>query len=241
MWCWGRRSPSILQSTPLNGVAVATADRWGPDYSIASERADIAAIQSATGARCIFGHSYGGLIALNSAEGNKNFARVAVYEPGVSVGGCISSAWMKPYEDAVDAGDRTTALATFVVGSGPRNARRVPVWAMKILMRIFIPAAERATMLKLLVPNLREHRVIVGLNDTYPEYARISSPVLLMYGGKSDLDWMPETLHALNITIPNSETVEFPLLDHLAPQSRHAGEIVAKLVAFFEVASDAGR
>jgi pimeloyl-ACP methyl ester carboxylesterase len=68
----------------------------GPDYSIASERADIAAIQSATGARCIFGHSYGGLIALNSAEGNKNFARVAVYEPGVSVGGCISSAWMKP-------------------------------------------------------------------------------------------------------------------------------------------------
>jgi predicted alpha/beta superfamily hydrolase len=47
----------------------------------------VLALQAATGASFLVGHSYGGLIALEVARNNKDFNKIAVYEPGVSIDG----------------------------------------------------------------------------------------------------------------------------------------------------------
>jgi pimeloyl-ACP methyl ester carboxylesterase len=67
-------------------------------YSIAVDCEDVFALQKETHARCLFGHSYGGLIALETARNNALVKKVAVYEPGVSVDGSIETAWFSSYK-----------------------------------------------------------------------------------------------------------------------------------------------
>src|SRR5258706_14192994 len=62
----------------------------GDDYSIAKEREDVLALQKETGASFLVGHSFGGLVALEVARNNPSLTKLAVYEPGVSIGGSIS-------------------------------------------------------------------------------------------------------------------------------------------------------
>jgi pimeloyl-ACP methyl ester carboxylesterase len=63
----------------------------GDDYSIERECEDLAGLQAATAATFLFGHSFGGFIALEAARANKAFAKVAVYEPGVSIDDSIKT------------------------------------------------------------------------------------------------------------------------------------------------------
>src|SRR5947208_3199986 len=55
----------------------------GRDYTIEREFEDVFAVQARTGAAIVFGHSYGGLIALEAARRSTVFSDVVVYEPGV--------------------------------------------------------------------------------------------------------------------------------------------------------------
>ncbi len=67
----------------------------GPHYTLRSEAEDLLAVQAETGARLVFGHSYGGLAVLETARLSPVFDRIAVYEPGVPVGP-VPSAWIRP-------------------------------------------------------------------------------------------------------------------------------------------------
>jgi pimeloyl-ACP methyl ester carboxylesterase len=64
----------------------------GSEYSITKECEDIQALQKETGAIYVFGHSYGGLIALETARTFPSFTKIALYEPGVSIGS-LSAQW----------------------------------------------------------------------------------------------------------------------------------------------------
>src|SRR5450755_4067529 len=66
----------------------------GADYSIERELEDLFAVQAGTGATAVFGHSYGGLVALEAARRSTVFADVVVYEPGVSIAGSIPLGWL---------------------------------------------------------------------------------------------------------------------------------------------------
>jgi len=77
----------------------------GPGYSVHKEAEDVAAVAGATGATRVFGHSYGGLIALQAALRQPSLERVAVYEPGISVGGSIPLDWMPSYRRRLAVGD----------------------------------------------------------------------------------------------------------------------------------------
>lgn len=52
-------------------------------YSISNECEDLLAVQEATGATFLFGHSFGGLITLQVIKGLHPFRKAVVYEPGV--------------------------------------------------------------------------------------------------------------------------------------------------------------
>lgn len=189
----------------------------GADYSMMKECEDIAAVRSVTHSELIFGHSYGGLIALEAALTSGCFSKVAVYEPGVSVGGSIVLGWAAAYGSMLAEGKLLDAFATFSVSAGPRRARKTPVWLMKLLLPVILKPADRRQMFSLLPANLREHRVIGRLDDTYRRYQGIKADVLAMCGGASDLDWVAPAMRALVEVLPSLVVHEFPKLDHFGP------------------------
>jgi pimeloyl-ACP methyl ester carboxylesterase len=193
------------------------------------EREDALALMEKTGAGFVVGHSFGGLIALEMARNNRALAKVAVYEPGVSIGGSISMGWMPAYEERLAEKKDFEAFVEFSLGTGPERARRTPHWLMKLLLPRFITADERRTMMGLLQQNLREHREVARLDSSYENYREITAEILLMYGGKTQIGWVDLAMKRLSEVLPRSEVKRFPLLDHFGIDKK-APEEVARFV-----------
>ena len=206
----------------------------GDDYSMIKECEDIAAVQAATGATLIFGHSYGGLIALEAARSSQVYRKVAVYEPGVSVAGSIGLGWIDDCKAKLAKGKPLEAFAAFSIAAGPRRARRTPLWAMTLLLPLFISAADRRQMFALLPANLREHKVIGQLDDSYPRYGQLQADVLAMCGGKSDLDWVGLAMDALASALPSVMVKAFPKLDHFGPTKTGPRDVAKAAGMFFQ-------
>lgn len=193
----------------------------GPSYSIEREIEDLAAVQAHTGARIVFGHSYGGLGALEAARCGAAFSDVIVYEPGVSIGGSIPAAWMTSYRDRLAAGDRRGAFATMVRGAGgaPPIIERLPFWYVKLILRLFIRGAEWRRTDSLLEAALAEHEQVVALDDgTAERFGAITARTLLLGGGKSRPRYTTELFDRLTAAIPNTAVELLPGLDHLGPE-----------------------
>ena len=86
---------------------------------MAIECEDVCALQRETQASCLFGHSYGGLIALETARNNALVRKVAVYEPGVSVDGSIPVGWVGNYDRLLAHDKRLDAFVEFSTAVGP--------------------------------------------------------------------------------------------------------------------------
>jgi pimeloyl-ACP methyl ester carboxylesterase len=202
----------------------------GADYSMAKEREDVLALQQKTGASFLVGHSFGGLIALEAARNNPAVAKIAVYEPGVSIGGSISMDWMSRYEQKLAEQKYLDAFVEYSLGTGPDRARNTPHWLMKLLLPFFLSAQDRKQMLGLLPQNLREHQELARLDSSYENYREISADVLLMYGGKTGIAWINLAMQRLAAVLLHSETREFPALNHFGID-KEAPQAVAKAVS----------
>jgi pimeloyl-ACP methyl ester carboxylesterase len=202
------------------------------DYSMVKECEDVAAIQERTQASYLFGHSYGGLIALEVARSSRDFAKVAVYEPGVSVNGSIPMDWMPAYEKNFERGRHTDAFVEFVRATGGPGAARTPHWLMKLILRFMIRGHEREQIAELMTTILPEHREVGRLDNAYTAYATIEADVLLMHGGKGSVA-AKETAKLLATVMAHAEVRAFPKLDHFAPDKNAPDEIAQAVRAHF--------
>lgn len=139
------------------------------------------AVQRDTGASFLVGHSYGGLVALEVARGSDAFTKVAVYEPGVSIGGSMPVDWTPGYEENLAQNRRLDALIDYTRAVAPTRLRRIPYWLMKLTLRlVFLRFPGSRQMLNLLDQNLREWREIARLDGSYRSYREIAASVLLI-------------------------------------------------------------
>jgi pimeloyl-ACP methyl ester carboxylesterase len=201
----------------------------GPDYSIDKEVEDVLAVQDATGAEAIFGHSYGGLIALEAARRNSVFSRVIVYEPGVSVAGSIPVDWIEPARDFLAAGATRGAFATMVRQNGhaPALLRRLPLTYARLILRLVIRQGAWQEMEPLFGASLAEHEQAALLDDgSVDRYSAIAARVLLLGGSKSPRYLTTDLFDALQRTIPRTDVEVIDGLDHLAPDEK-APDVVA--------------
>ncbi|MEO7049585.1 MAG: alpha/beta hydrolase, partial [Ferruginibacter sp.] len=185
-------------------------------------------------AQYLFGHSYGGLIALESVRNNDLFKKIAVYDPGVDVDGAIEMSWTTRYKKLVANGKPLAALALFSKISGPEKAKKTPLWLMQIMLPFFINKNRRKQMFSLLPSNLSEHIEVANKNNSYPNYSGISAEVLLMKGGASDLVYVEKAIRALSEVLPSYEIITFPKLGHFAPDQTAPLEIARALKNFFK-------
>lgn len=189
----------------------------GLDYSIEKECQDLLAVASATGASNVFGHSYGGMVALETAKRANPFERIAVYDPAISVNGSISFKWIPQYRRLLAAGDTRGAFACYVQQLGPTPVRRMPLWYLRIVLRAAIKAERWRRIEPLLQANLVEHEQVSRLEGSVAEYATIAAPVLLLGGGRSPRSGNG-ALEALHREIADSTLKILKGLDHFAPE-----------------------
>lgn len=204
----------------------------GDRYGMAAECDDLAAVRAATGARHVFGHSYGGLVALEAARRDPGIAKLALYEPGVSVQGLISTDWIPHYRRFLAQERPFDAFAAFVAGTGPVAARRSPRWLMSAILRLMIRGDRRAKIFELLEANLHEHEEVGRLDDSYPAYREVSADVLLMAGGASGLPWVAPAFDRLTEVLPSARIHTFPKLDHFGPDQKGPAEVAETVTAF---------
>jgi pimeloyl-ACP methyl ester carboxylesterase len=206
----------------------------GSEYSMSKECEDINAVQEATGASYMFGHSYGGLVALETALANQTFAKIALYEPGVFIHSVPADwNWIAEYEDDMNRKDLRGAFTTFVRGASQTFLSRVPKWFAAFNLRIGIRGEHWNRISKLLPENLKEHREVQRLASTYRKYKAINSDVLFMSGNKSS-ESVHQMIREMNQTIKRSQMLSIPRLHHLSPENGYSPTQVAEPVkAFF--------
>jgi pimeloyl-ACP methyl ester carboxylesterase len=203
------------------------------DHSLDDECADLAAVAAATGAVAAFGHSFGGLVVLETARRQPVFHEVFVYEPGVPIRGQLHAVWLDDYQRRLERGDRRGAFASMVKGSGfaPRAVAVMPVWYLRWVLRIAIRGQKWATMDRLLEANLVEHQLQAELDAASPErFSTVSTRTVLLGGAKSPHSISGPLLDEIAAAIPCSEVEVLPGLGHLAPQEQ-ADRVASALLA----------
>lgn len=208
----------------------------GSDYSINEECDDLEAVLAHTGARRVFGHSYGGLVVLETAKRHRSpLGQIAVYEPGVSVDHSIPTAWIPRYRERLSAGDTRGAFAALVGGSGhaPRMLERMPLGYVKLVLRLVIRKPQWRRLEPLLESSLKEHEEVERLSNAVSSYSVIESPVLLLGGSKSP-PGSTRTLQALSAVLPDSSLEILNGLAHTAPDEKAPATVAQSLSHFFK-------
>ncbi len=189
-------------------------------HTIDDECDDLIAVAAATGATAVFGHSFGGLVALETARRRPVFDRLLVYEPGVPIGGQFDLGWLDGYQKLLERGDRRGAFAWMVkhAGFAPRALAVMPLWFVRAVLRVAIRGPKWASMDRLLEANLVEHRIEAVLDAPSAErFSTVTAPTALLGGAKSPASISRQLLAELAQVIPDATVTILPGLGHLAP------------------------
>jgi pimeloyl-ACP methyl ester carboxylesterase len=207
----------------------------GRDYSIEKECEDLTVLQAETGATRAFGHSYGGLVVLETAKRTPALRQLAVYEPGVSVGQSIPTDWIPAYSELLARGETRAAFARFVQGAGhaPAILRRMPLGCVKLALRLAIDEAQWRRMEPLLAANLAEHEQVRRLDGTSSSYERIAAQVLLLGGSKSPRS-STLALEVLDGVLASAQVELLPGLAHNAPDETSPARVAERVKGFFQ-------
>ena len=183
-----------------------------PDYAIAREFEDVAALVNAVGEPAYsLGHSFGALCALEAALLTQNVRKLILYEPAMPLPGLVlyPKGMITRLQSLLDAGDREGLLRVLycelVMMSQQEfeQFRNSPTWP------------ERLASAHLVV---RESEAEEEYEFEPQRFERLQTPTLLLLGGDSPpfLKQITETLHA---TLPNSQIALMPGQQHTAMYS----------------------
>lgn len=206
-------------------------------FGLRQEVEDLRALIAATGARFLFGHSSGALIALRTALVTPAVERAALYEPPLSVRGSSPSAWVPRFHREIAAGKNAAAAVTALKGARLDPVlTRLPRWLLTPVTAVGmrdrhpadgdVPAAD-------LVPTMRfDVQIAREMADTTAEYAALQARVLLL-GGTRSPDYLGTALRELAAVIPASQVVTLHGLGHMAPRNGSRPETVARALRDF--------
>ena len=204
-----------------------------PSYSIEQEREDAASLLTLTGSEILIGHSFGGLVALETARDNPQVRSLALYEPGLSINGSVPMSWIEPARTLLERGCAMEAFVSYVAATGPVASRFVPAWALKRLLRRMLPQDELERMLMLMPENIAEHEQIARLGHQTGRYAGLPARTLLLSGGSTGISYLKRATEALRRELPRSENRVLKGLNHFAIMNRGAPQAVAQAVSDF--------
>ncbi|GAB4097924.1 alpha/beta hydrolase [Sinomonas halotolerans] len=201
------------------------------DYSLATEVADLGAVLAHTGTEAVFGHNYGGCIALHAGR-ELEIGRLAVYDPIISFEGSIKAEWMGEFEQALAAKDEDRALAVLLRGlqtAGPISKLPLPV--LTVLNRIGSRTPLGKELSRLLPTGPAEIRAVVAADAQAKGFDELPLETLFLVGGASP-EYFAEAAKKLDGVLPASDFDVLARLAHDAP-TRPAKALIDRLGEFF--------
>src|ERR1700722_17365491 len=207
----------------------------GPDYSFRAEAEDLTAVLRQSGARLLFGHSFGGAACLEEALACP-LDKLAVYEPAVSAHGAISADVLQAIDGALQAGNPGPGVeAVFSVMSD--QGARLPgpvraVLSVPVLARAVLATPSGRRIRALLAPVPAEARLVREADGSYGRYSRVTAETLLIHGTRS-APWLLHSAGLLAQAIPHATTVTLDGIGHNGPCEDAPGMVADALTAFF--------
>ncbi|GAA5206441.1 alpha/beta hydrolase [Microbacterium kyungheense] len=206
----------------------------GRDYCLDREVEDVQAVQRAEQARLVLGHSYGGLIALQSARTDRSLDRVAVYEPAVSVNGSFDLSFLPDFERLLAAGRHARAMALFLQRTRltplPDATPRFVFQGLAALMVRGKSGTEMRDLMPTTPPELTE---VLRYDSDGAGYAEVAAKTLLIGGTKTPA-YLTDVLETLSHTIPHSHVEMLEGADHNAPDESAPQTVAKRLAAFLD-------
>ncbi|MCW3085806.1 MAG: alpha/beta hydrolase [Bacteroidetes bacterium] len=197
---------------------------------------DLNAVMEATQAGFVFGHSAGGLIALETAL-LFPVKKLAVYETPISIAHSLPSDWLGNFEKAIEKKQFKKAMAISLKGLRVMEGiEKMPFWVVLLLINV-ISILERkkekgTKMLELLPTLIPDMKMAMLLDSKQERYSAISIPALLMQGSKSPA-YFHEGTKALNVCISQSTLKTMEGFDHYSPEEK-VDELAKELISFFK-------
>ncbi len=221
-------------------LPVHVVERWGrgesgprgPGYGIGAEVADVRAVLVRTGSSMLFGHSYGGLVALHVGLAQR-LSLITAYEPGMMIrtgaGPGFGASWLGEFTRLVQAGRDVAAMAVFLRGAGlvpiPSSAPKVVFRMLALLLLRGPNGAENRALIPTLPAELAE---IARLESDGGRYAAVDSPTVLL-GGSRTPEYITRSLAVLARTMPDARAELIEGLDHIAPDENAPAAVAERL------------
>jgi len=206
----------------------------GIEYGMDHECDDLVAVLAHANANLVFGHSFGGLVALETMlrRPNTPITRLAVYEPSVSINGAISNEWLPELELAVADGRTADGLISIICGlelAGPlTQSQRMRRTLAKAVMR-----GDLLTDMTDVLPTVHAEVVTsTGLDSDGAKFADVTTDTLLMAGERGP-EYLRDVVAALAAVMPHARPAILPRLTHNAPDLDAPAAVAAELRRYF--------
>ena len=207
----------------------------GTEYGIDRECDDLVAVLAHTNANLVFGHSFGGLVALETMlrRPSTPITRLAVYEPSVSINGAISNEWLPELDLAVADGRTADGLTSIICGLElAATLKDVPQHMRPRLVKVAMRDHLMADMADLLPTVHAEVVTSTGLDSDGAKYAGVATDTLLMAGERGP-EYLRDVVAALADVMPHARPAILPRLTHNAPDLDSPAAVAAELRRYF--------
>jgi len=155
------------------------------DYTLEADIRDLDAVMKHTSSTDVFGHSFGGAVALHAAR-TLPVERLAVYDPAVSVNHSVKAEWAPEYERAAAAGDYDRALAVLIKGVETEGAfGRMPLSMLTLATKLTAVTPMGKQMRELMTSGVREIKAVIAADMPAEPFLELPLETLIVVGEKS--------------------------------------------------------
>jgi len=156
------------------------------DYTLDVDIRDLDAVMKHTSSTDVFGHSFGGAVAIHAAR-TLPVERLAVYDPAVSVNHSVKADWTTEYERATAAGDDDRALAVLQRGleAGGAFSSRMPLSMLTLANKLTAGTSVGKQQREMMRTGVREIKAIIAADMPAEPFLELPLETLIIVGEKS--------------------------------------------------------
>jgi pimeloyl-ACP methyl ester carboxylesterase len=201
------------------------------DYTLDVDIHDLDAVMKHTASTDVFGHSFGGAVALHAAR-TLPVERLAVYDPAVSVNHSVTADWTPEYERATAAGDDDRALAVLLKGLETGSAlSRMPLSMLTLANKLSAGTPIGKQLRDLMQTGVREIKAIIAADMPAEPFLELPLETLIIVGEKSPAYFGVACAQIHDVLSGSSYTI-LPGMGHDGV-NKAPDKLIAELSAFY--------